>query len=269
MGWGLVGRAALGGLRLAGTPAGLTATTLGSVAIPVALGTEDRIQEIMSQGEKGRKHKFSNTDKFFNWIGLAKVNEDTVDAAKEAHLNDKYGALAKKYGIEPVKYDKDGNPSYFDGKKDSLKDAEVRMETEGERYAQEKARETAKQIRDDAFNDPAERDRRARLDAATAEEKRRYEEQLKDRDKKYNAALVREAENRLEAAKIRAADRAENREMLAQQGIQASEDRRLTLQLEQMRDKRAFDERRNNAQMAMVAAVTASLGDLGDAFVSI
>ena len=94
-------------------------------------------------------------------------------------------------------------------------------------------------------------------------------EERRVRDQRYNDMLIQRAEDKLEAEKIRAADRAENRELLAQQGIQASEDRKLTLQLEGMRDKRAFDERRSNAQMAMVAALTSSLGDLGNAFASI
>jgi len=241
-------------------------TTALAAGVPIAgtiMGQEDRKRELVLQGEQGGFHKRNLTDKIFNALKLVDINEESLDEAKKAYLNEKLGPMAAKYGMTP-----DKNGSYFTDT-DTLAGAQVKVDTAGERYEQKKAREPANEIRRDAFNDPAEVDRRARLDAATAEEKRRYEEQLKDRDKKYNAALVREAENRLEAAKIRAADRAENREMLAQQGIQASEDRRLTLQLEQMRDKRAFDERRNNAQMAMVAAVTASLGDLGDAFVSI
>ena len=221
-------------------------TTALAAGVPIAgamLGAEDRKYELVQQGEQGGFHRLSWPDKILG--RLTGINEDSVDVAKVKYLNETLGPMAAKYGMTP---DKDGN--YFT-KEDTLAGARVKVDTAGEKHTKKTNRDDAIQLQHDLHMSP-----------------QRVEER-RDRDKRYNDMLIQRAEDKLEAEKIRAADRAENRELLAQQGIQASEDRKLTLQLEGMRDKRAFDERRSNAQMAMVAALTSSLGDLGNAFASI
>ena len=223
-------------------------TTALAAGVPIAgtiLGQEDRKREIVLQGEQGGFHKRNWTDKAFNALGLVDINEDSLDAAKVAYLQEQYGPLAGKYGMTPGK---DGN--YFTTG-DTLQGAKVKVETAGEQHTKKTNRADAIQLQEDLYNSPQARRERMRQDQAR------------------NDALIEAAESKLEAEKIRQEGRAEQRELLAQQGIQNSEDRKLTLQLEGMRDKRAFDERRSNAQMAMVAALTISLGALGDAFVSI
>jgi hypothetical protein len=243
MGWGLVANLGLKGLRAASTLPGATALTAASVGLPVMMGAEDRKYELVQQGERGGKHSLSLTDRLFS--PLTGINEQSVDAAKVAYLNDQLGPQAGKYGLE---VGKDGN--YFNAS-DTLAGAKVKVETAGEEYASNKRRKGSQQDAHDLYMSP------------------QMVEERRVRDERWNQSLIQQAENKLEAEKIRQEGRAEQRELLAQQGIQNSEDRKLTLQLEGMRDKRAFDERRNNSQMAMVAALTASLGDLGDAFVSI
>ena len=219
-------------------------TTALSVGIPVAstlANQGNRLDEIVMQGESGPNnyHNINFMDRIFG------INEDKVDAAKVAYLQRTLGPEAAKYGMTPGE-----NGNYFTDT-DTLAGARVKTDTAGEDYKIEKARETAIQLDQDRYDSPTARRERMRQDQAR------------------NDALIAAAESKLEAEKIRQEGRAEQRELLAQQGIQASEDRKLTLQLEGMRDKRAFEERRGNAQMAMVAALAGSLGDLGSAFASI
>ena len=245
MAWGLAAKLGMQGLRAATTLPGALTIGAATTVVPAMMGQEDRKREIVLQGEQGGFHKRNLTDKVFNALGLVDIDEDSLDAAKVAYLQEQYGPLAGKYGMTAGE---DGN--YFT-KGDTLQGAKVKVDTAGEDYTTEKARRTAIQLDQDRYDSPTARRERMRQDQAR------------------NDALITAAENKLEAEKIRQEGRAEQRELLAQQGIQNSEDRKLTLQLEAMRDKRAFAERKDNAQMAMVAALTRSLGDLGDAFVSI
>ena len=236
------------GLRAASTlPGALTigaATTVG----PAILGAEDRKREIILQGERGGTHQRSWTDHLLG--GLTGINEDSLDAAKVDYLQDQLSPQAAKYGMDPVSYDKDGNPIYFN-KNESIAQATTRVETAGEKHTKKTNRTDAIQLEQDLYDSPTRKRERMRQDQAR------------------NDALITAAENKLEAEKIRQEGRAEQRELLAQQGIQNSEDRKLTLQLEAMRDKRAFADRQGQAQLAMVAALAGSLGDLGTAFASI
>ena len=234
---------ARGGMALARSAPLTTGLAIGVPAVGTMLGAEDRKYELVQQGERGGNHSLSWTDRIFS--PLTGINEQSVDAAKVAYLNDQLGPQAGKYGMEPGK---DGN--YFNAS-DTLAGAKVKVETAGEEYASNKRRKGAQQDAHDLFMSP------------------QMVEERRVRDERWNQSLRQQAEAKLEAEKIRQEGRAEQRELLAQQGIQNSEDRKLTLQLEGMRDKRAFEDRRYNSQMAMVAALTASLGDLGDAFVSI
>ena len=239
----MLGLLAKGGLALAKAAPLTTGLAVGVPVVGTLMGAEDRKYELVQEGERGGKHNLSLTDRIFS--PLTGINEQSVDAAKVAYLNDQLGPEAAKYGMTP---NEDGN--YFSAD-DTLAGARVKVDTAGTAHNKKTNRTDMMQLQHDMFMSPQQ-----------VEERR-------IRDERYNQTLIQRAEDKLEAEKIRAADRAENRELLAQQGIQASEDRKLTLQLEAMRDKRAFADRQGKAQMAMVAALAGSLGDLGTAFASI
>ena len=239
----MLGLLAKGGLALAKAAPLTTGLAVGVPVVGTLMGAEDRKYELVQEGERGGKHNLSWTDRIFS--PLTGINEQSVDAAKVAYLNDQLGPEAAKYGMTP---NEDGN--YFSAD-DTITGARVKVDSAGTAHNKKTNRTDMMQLQHDMFMSPQQ-----------VEERR-------IRDERYNQTLIQRAEDKLEAEKIRANDRAENRELLAQQGIQASEDRKLTLQLEAMRDKRAFADRQGQAQMAMVAALAGSLGDLGTAFASI
>ena len=133
------------------------------------------------------------TDRIFS--PLTGINEQSVDAAKVAYLNDQL-AQAAKYGMTP---NEDGN--YFSAD-DTITGARVKVDSAGTALNKKTNRTDMMQLQHDMFLSPQQ-----------VEERR-------SSDERYNQTLIQRAEDKLEAEKIRAADRAENRELLAQQGIQ-------------------------------------------------